>query len=171
MPDPIYAPTVYATAAALASRPGPTTTSRYAYVVSLDKVFQWSAASALTTDNVTVIGTSSGGAGQWLAVRAPHRGADLTNADVTLQVSGDTWRVLPVATLTGPHTCTLGTTQAVAGDVVEITRLDVTANTYTIINGGPAAGNLAVFPVSQRAFIKAQFDGTNWVTRHSAQML
>lgn len=170
MPDPIYAPTVYTSAATLASRPAPLTSTRYAYVASLDRTFQWSSASAAVADNIKVITTTSG-TGRWLAIGSIHRGADLTNADVTIQVSGDECRVLPAATLTASHSCTLGVTQAVAGYVVTITRLGTTANVYTILNGGPAAGTLATFPISQRAFLDAYFDGTNWIARRSALML
>jgi len=61
--------TVYATAALLAADPGPTSTPRYAYVVSLDRHFYWDAGGTATPDNITVIGTNGNqGAGVWLVV-------------------------------------------------------------------------------------------------------
>lgn len=98
----------------------------------------------------------------------PMRGAAgtaLTDADATIQVGGGNWRVLPAATLSTNRQLTLGTTSAVAGDQIELTRLDLTANTYTIINGGAGAGTLLVFPVSKLGCAKFQFDGTNWALR------
>ena len=67
---------------------------------------------------------------------AQAKGSDLTNADVTITVAQGKWRKLPATTLSAGHTVTLSTTGAVAGDQIEITRLDVTANTYAVIDGG-----------------------------------
>lgn len=94
-----------------------------------------------------------------------NAGAALTDADATVQPAGKYWRTLPAATLTVGRTLTLGTTNAAAGDQFTITRLDATANTYAIVNGGVGAGTLYTFPVSKTGFFVAEFDGTNWVAR------
>jgi len=90
------------------------------------------------------------------------QGADLTNADVHIDVTQGNIRYLRAATLTGNHTVTLDTTGAVADEVIGIVREDVTANTYAVINGGPAAGTLYTFPVSVKRVAYFKFDGTNW---------
>lgn len=91
-------------------------------------------------------------------------GANLTDANVSILFSEGVLRRLPLATLTGNHTCTLGTTGAVKGDQITIVRDDVEAFTYTIIDGG-GPGNLLVMPASKKGFAKCQFDGTNWFIR------
>lgn len=92
-------------------------------------------------------------------------GAALTDADATIQIGEGAWRRLPAATLGATRTVTLGTTGAVAGDQITITRLDTTANTFVIVNGGAGAGTLYTFPVSVVGGAKFQFDGTNWALR------
>lgn len=93
------------------------------------------------------------------------KGADLTDASPTITLSQGTWRVLPAATLSTGRTVTLGTSGASAGDQITITRLDVTANTYAVVNGGGGAGTLVTFPVSKIGFARCQYDGTNWALR------
>lgn len=93
------------------------------------------------------------------------KGTDLTNADATIQISAGRWRVLPAATLSANRVLTLGTTGAVAGDTFEITRLDTTAFTYAIANGGGGGGTLITFPVSKTACARCRYDGTNWALR------
>lgn len=95
------------------------------------------------------------------------KGTDLTDAAATIQIAAGNWRVLPAATLTTARVLTLGTTGAVAGDQITITRLDATANTYTIANGGGGGGNLVVMPVSKVNFALCQFDGTDWLLRQA----
>lgn len=92
-------------------------------------------------------------------------GAALTDAPATITVAQGKWRVLPAATLTATRAFTLSTTGAVAGDQITITRLDATANTITIVNGGAGAGTIATLPVSVVGFATCQFDGTNWALR------
>ena len=96
----------------------------------------------------------------------PDAGSNLTDAAATLQPTAGarlTWRKLPAATLTADRTLTLGTTGAVQGMRMKITRLDVTGFAYTIANGGAGAGTLAVLPGGSQASFEAQFDGTNWI--------
>lgn len=59
-------------------------------------------------------------------------------------------------------TVTLSATNAVAGDLVTISRTDASAHTLTVANGGAGAGNLAVLVISKVGFVTAWFDGTNW---------
>lgn len=92
-------------------------------------------------------------------------GANLADADATVQVSEGVLRRLPAATLGAARVLTLGTTNAVKGDQICIVRDDVTANTYTVHNGGPGANDLLVMPASKQGFCLAQFDGTNWFVR------
>lgn len=92
-------------------------------------------------------------------------GANLGDADATIQIGAGTWRKLPASTLSANRNLTLGTTGAVAGDQITITRLDATANTFAIINGGAGAGTLFTMPASKVNFVVCQFDGTNWFLR------
>lgn len=92
-------------------------------------------------------------------------GANLTDADATIQITAGAWRKLPAATLSAGRALTLGTTGAVAGDQITVTRLDATANTYAVINGGAGAGTLLTMPASKVNFGLFQFDGTNWALR------
>jgi DNA-binding transcriptional regulator YdaS (Cro superfamily) len=89
-------------------------------------------------------------------------GATLTDADATIQIGDGGRRVLPASTLSDNRTITLGTTNAVLGNVIEIARLDVEAFTLAIVNGGVGAGTLATFAVSAREYASFRFDGTNW---------
>lgn len=89
----------------------------------------------------------------------------LTDATLTIQLAAGRNRVLPAATLTAGRSLTLGTTGAVKGDQIEVLRLDVTANTYAVINGGVGTGTLITFPVSKLGYARFRFDGTNWALR------
>lgn len=135
------------------------------YRIHLDKgnaLYRFAPGDSLTPDDHAVITGSGGTAGNWILVRVARRGSDLTDANATIQVGGKEWRVLPAATLSANRTLTLGTTNAAAGDAIDITRLDLTANTYAIVNGGVGAGTLCTLPASQRWWIRVEFDGTNW---------
>lgn len=91
-------------------------------------------------------------------------GASLTDASSqTIQIAGGSWRKLP--TLSQNGTLTLGTTGAVDGDQIEITRTSVSAFTYTVVNGGAGAGTLYTMSAGVVDFAKFQFDGTNWSLR------
>jgi hypothetical protein len=156
---------IFITAQQLRQEYAPSVAERYAVVLELGKIFAWNLYGTQTHDGITVIAPQSGGpgAGRWVAVRHDERGDDLTDADVTISVSGKRTRVLPAATLTANHTLTLSTTGAVLGDELLIVRNDATAYTYTLINGGAGAGNVAAMPISNRAWCLARFDGTNWI--------
>ncbi len=136
-------------------------------------LFRWALGSGITDDDgATCVETSGGQQGRFLRERCPDRGDDLTDAAATIRPSGKRWRVLPAATLTANRILTLGVATATEsveeGDWILVTRQDVGAFTYTILNGGTGAGNVAVMPVSQRAWCLAHFDGTNWIHRSSS---
>lgn len=98
----------------------------------------------------------------------PNRGvagAALGDTSPTITISQGTWRKLPVSTLTADRTVTLGTAGAVAGDQIEITRLDLTAHQLIIVDGGPGTPTLYTMAVSKLGCAKFQFDGTNWFLR------
>lgn len=104
-------------------------------------------------DHQTAINADSGPAG-----------TALTDGDENVSVAGGAWRTIP--TLTGNRTKTLVTTGSPkAGDQITITRTSTAANTVAIVNGGPGAGTLYTMVVSKVAFVKVQFDGTNWALR------
>lgn len=88
------------------------------------------------------------------------KGADLTDAAATITISEGTWRVLPAATLGAARVLTLSNTGAYAGAQITVTRLDATANTYTVNNAAAAA--LVVMPASKVNFADFQHDGTAW---------
>lgn len=93
------------------------------------------------------------------------KGADLTDASPTITLAQGKWRVMPAATMSAGRTITLDPAGCVAGDQLEVTRLDASANTLAFINGGPGAGTLLTMPVSKVNFAKFQFDGTNWALK------
>jgi hypothetical protein len=105
----------------------------------------------------------------WVPISAflatPAQGANLGDASVTLTRAGQfSQYTMPAGTLSTGRTVTLPSAAqgAQPGDVALVSRLDVSANTLTIANGGPGAGNLFVMPVSKVNSLMARFDGTNW---------
>lgn len=83
--------------------------------------------------------------------------------------TGGNWYTVPAATLTGNRTVTLLTGAGeLKGDTILITRVDATANTLTVANGGGGGGNVAVLPISVKGSVLAEFDGTNWVLAETA---
>jgi hypothetical protein len=161
------APTVYATPGALSTEPGPRTDERYAYVKSLGAMFRWELGASDTTDDLNFIGHSGGSPGRWHRIVTTDRGANLTNASVSIDVSGNRWRVLPASTLTANRTCTVEPDAAQEGDVIVISREDAEAYTYSIVNGGPSAGTLATLG-SSGGFVELYFDGEDWEVKRSS---
>ncbi len=96
-------------------------------------------------------------------------GANLTNTPTqTIQASEGGWRRLVALGQNG--TLTLGTVGAAAGDRIHITRSDLAAFTYAIVNGGAGAGTLCTLPVSKLSSVVMQFDGTNWLVKDIGQL-
>ena len=167
---PPRAATVKTTAAKMATQKGNTSPE---YNMPLDKggaIFEWIPSGTDAVDSETVFGNQGGVPGTWRRVREDTKGADLADANATIQIGGKAWRVLPISTLTDNRVLTLGTTNARAGDQLTITRLDVEAFTYQIDNGGAGVGTLVTFAVSVRSFADLQFDGTNWLLKRASQM-
>jgi len=165
MAYPRLAATIRDTIAAIAADFGPPI-ARYAIPLDFARLFRFVPGSTATADSRTVIGATGGTAGRWLLVRVNDRGADLADANATIGVGGNFWRVLPAATLTDDRTITLATTNAAAGDVLEVTRLDATGNALTFVNGGAGAGTLLVLSAAGSA--RFAFDGTNWSLRSAS---
>lgn len=162
--------TIKTSAANMAAQRG-NPTARYNLPLDIPVVFKWVPGAVDTVDSVTVFGYSGGTAGVWRRLRMPILGANLTDADVTIDPQGNYARQLVAGTLTVNRVATMGLTNAVEGDIITVTRLDVEAFTYTINNGGPAAGTLVVLPVSEKSFADLYFNGTNWILLRAAQML
>lgn len=163
--------TVYLTAADLANDPGPRDAVRYAHVLELGpETWRWVHSDVSTADNVNIIEPANGGGlGRWIRNRTSLRGADLTTGDQTITVAGNRWRVIPAATIAGNSIITLEDAGAVEGDWILVTRNGTEAFTVTIANGGTGGGNIAVMPISVRAWALSVFDGTNWI--HAASGL
>jgi len=122
-----------------------------------------SADRTLSIPAATTVAAGSQSAADKLFEDRLHSAADvtsLTDGDVTVAIGTATWFKLPAATLSGNKSVTLANTGAIAGDQIVITRLDVTANTYTVKNA--AAGTLFVMPASKVNFAKLQHDGSAW---------
>jgi hypothetical protein len=146
------------------------------YLIPLDRprMYRWSDVSDDVDNAITAIRPQGGAAGAWLDVPEYDRGTDLTDASVTIRPSGNRWRVLPAATLTTDRVLTLGAPTATetfrAGHCILITNQGQ-ARVLTIVNGGPAAGNVAVMPVTSRSWCLAMWDGTDWIHRASGLAL
>ena len=149
--------------------PGPFVT-KYRAHSDLAGVFQFVAEDASTDDGVTTLAPTGGTSGRWLLVGQHDRGTALTDATATIHVTGGLWRTLPAATLTANRVLTLGTTNAREGYVLLVTRLDATAYTLAIANGGAGGGTLVTLPVSVRSWARFWFDGTDWLLRDAAAM-
>lgn len=151
------------------NEPGPFLTR---YRVHADKpgLFEWEANSAAAGDDWAALEASGGAAGAWRRLGFPDRGDDLADSSVTITVADGWWRVLPAATLSANRTITLGTTTALEGYCLELTRLDVEAYTLAVVNGGSGAGTLLTMPVSSRYWARFYFDGTDWVLRAAGAM-
>lgn len=114
----------------------------------------------------TTAGTMPAADKKFLDAEHAAAGANIADADGTIQLAEGAWRKIP--TLTGNRSITLGVagaTPPVAGEQITITRLSTAANTAAIINGGGGAGTLYTFPASKNGFAKFQFDGTDWALR------
>ena len=103
-------------------------------------------------------------AAQWVASGDNFKlGANLTDANVSKDVSNGAEFVLPRATLTtGTRVLTLAPTSSpITGQVIRVTRYDTTANGYTVKDG--SASTLLVFPGSVRAAADFKFNGAQFV--------
>ena len=106
-----------------------------------------------------------------LGLDALAAGTALTNADATINPGTDNASeyTLPAATLNAPHVLTMGTGgNPTTGLTAWIIRRDLTANTYTINNGGAGgsavAGKTVILPASPGKPMGAcwYYDGIDW---------
>jgi hypothetical protein len=163
------ATTIRDNVAQIEARRGPQV-SHYEIPLDNGKRYRFEPGNIQTPDSIAVLGHQGGTDGNWLRVPIVDKGADLTDASVSINAGQDDWRVLPAATLTAPRTITLATTNAENGTRLEITRLDVGAPTLQIDNGGAGGGTLITFPGGVRSFAYFYFDGTNWLLRRAGTM-
>jgi len=154
----------------MATQRGPVV-PQYNIPLDIPVLFKWVPGGSDTEDDCTVFGYQGGSPGVWRRVRLPLLGANLTDADVTLDPQGNYIRQIPASTLSDNRVGTMGLTNTLSGDIITVVRLDVGAFTFTIINGGPAAGTLVTLPVSVQSFADLYFNGTNWIKLRAAQML
>ena len=94
-------------------------------------------------------------------------GVDLPDANITINPGFEqvSQRTLRAAVLTAARVATLGVSGSPpAGTQFDLVRRDLSANTYTVNNGGPGGGTLLTFagsPLTPQG-AKLGFDGTNW---------
>lgn len=92
------------------------------------------------------------------------KATNIADSNATLDVGTASEFVIPPSTLSMNRTGTLSpsTGSPAVNQAVVITRRDVTANTYAVVNGGPAAGTMYTFPASKMFQATFIFDGTDW---------
>ncbi len=171
------AATIYTSLSAMSAELG-TSYHRYAIPLDLPVLYRWVPDDVTAIDGTTVLGGSGGYPGRWKQVGSYTPGANpvdkaanLADADATITWSSSArWRVLPAGTLTADRTVTLSTSGAAAGSLSEITKLDTSAFTLTVVNGGAGAGTLIVLPAGVQFFCSCYFDGTNWLLRQAGAL-
>ena len=163
------ATTIRDNVAQIEARRGPQV-SHYEIPLDNGKRYRFEPGNLQTADSIAVLNHQGGTDGKWLRVPVVDKGADLTDASVSINAGQNDWRVLPAATLTASRIITLATTNAEEGTILVITRLDVGAFTLQIDNGGAGAGTLITLPVSVRYFAAFYYDGTNWLLRRAGDM-
>lgn len=168
MANPRRASTIRTTRAAMAADRGPDI-EHYNTPLDTPRLYRWVVAATDTVDNLTVLTHQGGTVGRWRLVRDDVKGAVLTDADETLTVGGNFYRLLSAAQ-TANRSKTMSITNAAAGDIVRIVRTSTAAFTLAIINGGPAAGTITTLPASQRWWVEVYFNGTDWELYGAAQM-
>lgn len=170
------AATVFATVAQLKTTSAPRT-AKYARTIAGNALWQYVLDDTTTANDGDAFPTcidpytATGGGGlpgRWLRVATDRKGANLTTGAATISITGGSWRFLPVSTLLANSVLTLQTADAVAGDTLTITRLDVEAYTYAIAD--EVAGTITTLPASERWFADFEFDGTNWLLKRAGQM-
>lgn len=117
----------------------------------------------VVTINVPISVTGAGTfTGKVLSSDSMKQGANLTDANLSKDVSNGSEFTLPTATLTASRTLTLAVTGSpVTNQIIRVTRLDVTANTYVVKDD--AATTLLTFPVSLKGAADFKFNGTHFV--------
>lgn len=91
------------------------------------------------------------------------RGADLTDANETKNISDGSRFVIPPNTRTATRTTTIGVSGAPeVGEEIWIDCLDVSANTKIVANGGPSGGTILTIPGGTKVAYGLAFDGSDW---------
>ena len=126
MADPRRSITIVPQVASSQSEAGPPLPSNRIHL-NQRGLYRWTPDDTKTADGIKVIAASGGVAGNFIRVDAATKGTNLTDADATIYVGGNAWRVLPAATLSANHTLTLGTTNATAAALVSRGRLSLEA--------------------------------------------
>lgn len=109
--------------------------------------------------------SNDGGFDPALSLVRMTRGADLTDANANIAITSGTHRTLPHNTLSTDRSLTINTNSAIDGHEITITRLDSSPYTYSIINGGASGGTIVILPASEASFMKAVFDGSDWLAK------
>jgi hypothetical protein len=177
MANAIRAIEVHPTATNLGAQPGPQV-AHYATTLDQPRLYRWIDGSALYADGYVVLDHVGGFAGRWRQVVEDDRGADLTNANATIYLSGKPIRYLPASTLTAKRELTIGTNYdsdsdaavCLDGDRMTIVRLDAGAYTYTIYDEALAPTTIITLPNSEQWFVDLRFDGSNWVLLRAGKM-
>lgn len=150
-----------------------------AYNVALGAPFVLSVSTAsLVTDQVVAVSgvtglrwilnaaITPGQAAKLAAVDLLNAGAALTNADATVNPASDVASeyTLPAATLSANRVLTLGVTGSpITNSIVQISRRDLTANTYTVKDdAGTTLLTFAVSPTTPQG-ASFQFSGSHYV--------
>jgi len=170
MANPRRASTIRVSKAKMEADFGPDIT-HYNTPLDTPRLYKWFVGNTAAVDTLTVLGHQGGTAGRWKLVRNPTLGTDLTDADESLTVGENFFRVLPAAIpLTAARDKTLSITNAESGDMVHVLRLGLGAFVMNIVNGGPAAGTLFTLPSGQSWWAKAYFNGTDWIVHSAGQL-
>jgi len=169
MANPTRAATIRFDRAAMEADPGPQIT-HYNMPLDYPRLYEWIPGDTTTSDGLAVLTHSGGTIGRWHLIRGDIQGVNLTDADETLVVGGNFFRVLPAAVpLTVNRVKTLATTNAAVGDEIHINRIGLGAFTLAIANGGAGAGTIYTLPAGQSWWAKAYFNGTDWVAHSAGQ--
>jgi len=161
MANPRRASTIRVSKAKMEADFGPNIT-HYNTPLDTPRLYQWLVGDVSTLDSLTILGHQGGTLGRWKLVRNPVQGTDLTDADQSLTVGENFFRVLPAASpLTAAREKTLSTVNAEAGDIIHVLRLGLGAFTMDIVNGGPGAGTLFSLPASQSRWAQYHYKKKN----------
>lgn len=100
---------------------------------------------------------------EYFSPPSPVDGGNLTNADVTKNISNGTQFTLPASTLaTSAKTLTLGTSGTPETDeIIEVIVYSQSQN-YIIANGGPAGGTLYTVVAGTKRVVHAKWNGADW---------
>jgi hypothetical protein len=157
---------------------------RYTIDIEANLPANSSAASTYIVGSMIVNNAATGPLGWTVTVRSPDTnvgaltwvplwGIDgqasvaLTDADATIAVGAGRVYEAAAALLTANRIKTLGTTGARNGDLMRVTRRDLSAFALSITNGGGGGGTTRLPGNSWQLY---RYDGTNWILRGGGQL-